>query len=92
MVRDKNQAADALSKLGSSRAQVPHGVFIQDLVKPSIEEGLVGASEIEQRKALLTTLEAPPTTNSNDWHTPFIKYLTDGTSLPDRTENECLLR
>jgi hypothetical protein len=31
VVWDKNQAADALSKLRSSRAQVPHGVFVQDL-------------------------------------------------------------
>jgi hypothetical protein len=31
VVWDKNQAADALSKLGSSRAQVLHGVFVQDL-------------------------------------------------------------
>jgi hypothetical protein len=39
VVRDKkNQAADALSKLGSSRAQVPHGVFVQDLLKPSIKQ------------------------------------------------------
>jgi ribonuclease HI len=37
VVRDKNQAVDALSKLGSSRAQVPHGVFIQDLLKSSIK-------------------------------------------------------
>jgi hypothetical protein len=27
-----------LSKLGSTRAEIPHGVFVQDLVKPSIEE------------------------------------------------------
>jgi hypothetical protein len=38
VVRDKNQAADALSKLGSSRAQVPHGIFVQDLLKPSIKQ------------------------------------------------------
>jgi hypothetical protein len=38
VVRDKNQEADELSKLGSSRAQVPHGVFVQDLVKPSIKD------------------------------------------------------
>jgi ribonuclease HI len=38
VVRDRNQAADALSKLGSSRAQVPHGVFVQDLLKPSIKQ------------------------------------------------------
>jgi hypothetical protein len=38
VVRDKNKAVDELSKLGSSRAQVPHGMFIQDLVKPFIKE------------------------------------------------------
>jgi ribonuclease HI len=37
VVRDKNQVADVLSKLGSSRAQVPHGIFVQDLFKPSIK-------------------------------------------------------
>jgi hypothetical protein len=38
VVRDKNQAADELSKLGSSRAEVPHDVFVQDLVKPSTKD------------------------------------------------------
>jgi hypothetical protein len=38
VVQDKNQVADELSKLGSSRAQVPHGVFVQDLIKLSIKE------------------------------------------------------
>ena len=38
VVWDKNQAAVALSKLGSSRAKVPPGVFAQDLVKPSVLE------------------------------------------------------
>jgi hypothetical protein len=38
VVWDKNQVADELSKIGSSRAQVPHGVFVQDLIKPSIKE------------------------------------------------------
>jgi ribonuclease HI len=33
-----NQAADELSKLGSTRAEIPHRVFVQDLIKPSIEE------------------------------------------------------
>ena len=31
VVRDRNQAADALSKIGSSRAQIPQGVFVQDI-------------------------------------------------------------
>jgi ribonuclease HI len=37
VVRADNEAADKLSKLGSTRATIPHGVFVYDLVKPSIE-------------------------------------------------------
>ena len=39
IVRDANQVADCLSKLGSSRAKVLAGVFVQDLMTPSIKEG-----------------------------------------------------
>jgi hypothetical protein len=35
--RSSNVAADVLSKLGSRRALVPAGVFIQDLCEPSIK-------------------------------------------------------
>jgi hypothetical protein len=38
VVCDKNIAADALSKLGSTRAQVPVGVFVHELHAPSIPE------------------------------------------------------
>jgi ribonuclease HI len=38
VVRDNNVAADVLSKLGSTRAQVPVGVFIHELHAPSIPE------------------------------------------------------
>jgi hypothetical protein len=34
--RDHNAAADALSKLGSSRAQAPPGIFVQEISQPSI--------------------------------------------------------
>jgi ribonuclease HI len=34
--RDCNAAADALSKLGSSRAQVPPVIFVQEVPRPSI--------------------------------------------------------
>jgi hypothetical protein len=34
--RDRNAAADTLLKLGSSRAQVPPRVFVQDVSRPSI--------------------------------------------------------
>jgi hypothetical protein len=38
IVRDNNVAADVPSKLGSTRAQVPAGVFIHELHVPSIPE------------------------------------------------------
>jgi ribonuclease HI len=38
IVRDNNVAADVLSKLGSTRAQVPVGVFVHELHTPSIPE------------------------------------------------------
>ena len=65
MVWDKNQAVDALSKIGSSQAQIPQGVFVQDSIKPSVGGDLV---EKEKREALFvhTIQNAPPTTSSTD--------------------------
>ena len=39
VIRDENQAANCLSKIGSTRAQVLVGVFVQDLMTPSIKLG-----------------------------------------------------
>jgi hypothetical protein len=104
VVQDKNQAADALSKLGSSQAQVPHGMFVQDLLKPSVKEE---ADQVVEKppdqplvavvpppsitKSSLTTSVVPPTTNTEDWRVPFIKFLQDGTGYTDQTENERLM-
>ena len=38
VVRDQNQLIDHLSKLGSSHTMIPLGVFVQDLLAPSIKE------------------------------------------------------
>jgi ribonuclease HI len=37
LLREHNVGADTLSKLGSTRAQVPPGVFVQELKQPSIK-------------------------------------------------------
>jgi ribonuclease HI len=37
VLREHNVGADTLSKLGSTRAQVPPGVFVQELNQPSIK-------------------------------------------------------
>jgi hypothetical protein len=105
VVRDKNKAADEFSKLGSSQAKVPHGVFVQDLVNPSIkeeEDHVVEKPPDQQLVATvpilitmepsLTTHTSPSTTDNSDWRVPFIKYLQDGTGYTDQTENEHLIR
>jgi hypothetical protein len=38
VVRANNEAVDKLSKLGSTYAVTPYGVFVHDLVKSSIDE------------------------------------------------------
>jgi hypothetical protein len=40
IVHDNNVAADVLSKLGSTHAQVPAGVFVHELHAPSILESV----------------------------------------------------
>jgi len=88
VVWDKNQAADALSKIGSSRAENPQGVFFQDIHTPSVGTDLVDKPPNEAMLIGDTT----PTTSSHDWRTPFIKYLSDGSGFQDKTENERLIR
>jgi len=88
VVRDRNQAVDALSKIGSSRAQIPQGVFVQDIHTPSVGSDLVDKPPNEAMLIDDTTL----TTSSHDWRTPFIKYLSDGSGFQDKIENERLIR
>ena len=88
VVRDKNQAADALSKIGSSRAQILQGVFVQDIHTPSVKTDLVDKPPNET----LLVGNDTPTTSGNDWRAPFVKYLSDGSGFQDKTENECLIR
>ena len=53
MVRDQNQLADHLSKIGSSRAAILPRVFVQDLFMPSIKEEKE-VQEISPRRAVGT--------------------------------------
>jgi hypothetical protein len=72
IVCDNNVAADVLSKLGSTRAQVPAGVFIHELHAPSISE-----------PAPLTIVPAHPPAGQEvmmidvDWRQPLIDYLSE---------------
>jgi ribonuclease HI len=88
VVRANNEATDKLSKLGSTRAVIPHGVFIHDLVKPSIEEEEKPMAEqlsADQLVAVIPTI-------GTDWRELFIRYLTFAEVPQDKTEMERLIR
>jgi ribonuclease HI len=87
IVRDNNVAADVLSKLGSTRAQVQAGVFIHELHAPSIPE-----------LAPPTTVPAHPPAGQEammidvDWRHPFIDYLSEQKIPSDKNLAEQLIR
>jgi ribonuclease HI len=72
IIHDNNVAADVLSKLGSTCAQVPAGVFVHELHAPSITE-----------LAPPTTAPTHPLAGQEvmmidvDWRQPFIDYLSE---------------
>jgi ribonuclease HI len=87
--RNNNVAADVLSKLGSRRALVPAGVFVQDLRKPSIklldpvnpEPSSNDQSSAPPRDVLMSEKE-------DDWRKPFIDFILDQLITDDKAERE----
>ena len=70
--RDNNVGADVLSKLGSTRAAVPPGVFVHELHHPSVK---VQSQQV-------TDTEAPATVREvlmieEDWRTQFIDFIKE---------------
>jgi hypothetical protein len=87
VIHDNNVAADILSKLGSTRAQVPAGVFVHELHAPSIPE-----------PAPPTTDPAHPSAGQEimmidvDWMQLFIDYLREQKVPSDKNFVEQLIR
>jgi ribonuclease HI len=87
IIRDNNVAADVLLKLGSTRAQVPTGVFVHKLHAPSIP-----------KPAPPTTVPAHPPAGQEvmmidvDWRQPFIDYLSEQKVPSDKNSAEQLVR
>jgi ribonuclease HI len=87
--RDNNVAADVLSKLGSKRALVPVGVFVQDLRKPLIR--LLSDLEMSHSEVpgscdvLMAEAEV-------DWCLDFITYIMEKRVPEDKVEREKIVR
>jgi len=70
--RDNNVGADVLSKLGSTRAAVPPGVFIHELHHPSVK---VQSQQTTDTEASATVREILMI--EEDWRTQFIDFIKE---------------
>jgi hypothetical protein len=88
---NNNIAADVLSKLGSRRALVPAGMFIQDLRKTSIK--LLDLDNPEPPSNDQNS--APPrdvlmSEKEDNWRKPFIDFILDQLVPDDKADRECI--
>jgi len=77
-------AADVLSKLGSKRALVPGGVFVQALNSPTvtIEE------EPPTKPDLAPALGQEVLVTDPDWRAPILDFIINNKSYPKDKEHE----
>jgi hypothetical protein len=87
VVRDNNIAADVLSKLGSTRAQVPAGVFVHELHAPSIPEPAPTSTDPAPLPAGQEVMMMDV-----DWRQPFIDYIREQKVPMDKNLAEQLIR
>jgi hypothetical protein len=87
VVRDNNVAADVLSKLGSTRAQVPAGVFVHELHVPSIPEPVPATTDTVPSQAGQEVMMIDV-----DWRQPFIDYIREQKVPTDKNLAEQIIR
>ena len=79
--RRKNEAADALSRLGSQRKPVPPNTFLDVLHNPSIKVPTEEELAVPDPEAqLVAALHVIP-----DWTVPYLAYMTRGELPKDET-------
>jgi hypothetical protein len=78
VLRDSNIAADVLAKLGSDRAKVPLGVFVEELSSPSIKQPDRITSEPPAPTAQIMGI-------TRSWTQDFIDYIKEN-KLPSNKE------
>jgi ribonuclease HI len=80
--RDRNAAADVLSKLGSSQAQIPPRIFGQEISHPSI---------LSDRVEECNTLNQPES-DPNDCREPIIRYIKHEEEPDDKAAAQRIAR
>jgi hypothetical protein len=87
VVSDNNVVVDVLSKLGSTRAQVPAGVFVHELHAPSIPEPMPTTTDPAPLPAGQEVMMIDV-----DWRQPFIDYIRAQKFPTDKNLAEQLIR
>jgi ribonuclease HI len=87
IVRNNNVAADVLSKLGSTRAQVLAGVFVHELHVPSILESAPTTTDPTPSQAGQEVMMIDV-----DWRQPFIDYIREQKVPTDKNLAEQIIR
>jgi ribonuclease HI len=87
VVRNNNVAADVLSKLGSTRAQVPAGVFVHERHVPSIPEPVPTTTDPTPSQAGQEVMMIDV-----DWRQPFIDYIREQKVPTDKNLAEQIIR
>src|SRR5436190_3932682 len=84
VLRNDNNEADELVKMGSKRTPVPIGVFVQQLHQPTINE--------EAAESATKPIEAEVFMINPNWKTPYLNYLLHDELPDDRAEAEQIAR
>jgi hypothetical protein len=87
VVHDNNVAADVMSKLGSTRAQVPAGVFVHELHMPSIPEPAHTTTDPVPSHPIQEVMMIEV-----DWRQPFIDYIHEQKVPSNKNLAEQLVR
>lgn len=88
VIRDNNVAANVLSKMGSTRTEVPASIFVHELRKPSITEQATPVAINKEplgpdREIMMIEVY---------WRTPFIDYIKEHKLPFDKNQVEQVLR
>ena len=98
VLRDSNVAADVLAKLGSDRAKVPPGIFVEELTAPSIKQPRNTEKEKETMDPMeIDQVEEPDQSRQimviqNDWRQTYIDFIKEKKLPEDKAEATRVVR